>query len=600
MLTKARMETITKILERLRPVLLEFSVSFEIIKKELEDNDDLCITLNKLFYTNLSLPEEVEKWILMPFKIYNDSFVGEVLSKVSEDTKTIPNTSFSSAFVEKMILAKYRIYQRNHEKMVDSSVFSEDYLERLAFMMISLSGIEGVTELYERYYLDHCEALEYVTMQFPCAEFVKSLHFEGNAIDFMREHYDLLLNSNIKFLDQFVKKNIEYHEAKLPTFGVSSIEKIVPPYQTESHISCENFRQLLNFLLRNEALVDAKVELFPLLKSFYEDEHFYNCDVDFFLQRLSAAPDSFFFFLADQTDVEQNFSLFSDEIRNPIHLFSNLSAVSSEKREDVYPFLITPNYLSLSSDKRKELLRYMNFYNLETIQCLGEEFNNVLIDFDLIDDLHFNKFLSFLASDNTREFHHKMVAIRAVSHQLNAKHFKDYLSYLEHSHLSKKSEYKAHSAYFKNHSIDQFFDSFVLESWKGDVLHTKMNDKSKKKQQLRLVEKCPTSRLESQNLYKYIARTLEYSNDKEQIKNLVNLVINPLFDELPDEKKEELLSALTIDVATTTLNKKNDSVDIFIPNPEVYCEQLPEKGFVKCKGRGKNGPVEVFIGRSQK
>ncbi len=583
-------------LAKLQPFLEKFSIPSEKIEEVLRNDVDLLEIVSDLFSCEYS--DEARKWLLMPLKAYNSSFLESALDRVHLESNNI----LLDEFVRTMIEIKKDIFLGIDSSLSD--VFSYDYFERISLMIADISRMKQFSSLYIAYFCSNKDALEYLATSFPCAEFVDSLGMSCQPYQFFCTHYESFLQLNAKLFRSFVSKNICHYHSDGVTFSFSDMESVVSENKTGSIIDCGDFSDLLDFILDNKNTKNERMSLLPLLTSFYVDNKYDRKDVYAFLGRFSFAPDSFFSFLSDHIDTYDYYidNLLESEFRNSTDLFRFLSNLSDEeKRSAVYPLLISSQYDYFASDKKACLLANVENYNIESIESLGIELDDSSILFDDVSDLKcFDELLRFLASDTKKEFRNKMTAIHAVSHQLDAKCLDQYLWYLEKSNLHKGSEYKAHSAYFKKHSIDKFFSSFEMESWKKDILLMKTDDKDKKKQQLRLVKKCPISRLESAEFYKKVATTLEYSNDKDRIKDIVNLVINPLFYHLSNQKQGELLSDLAIKSSTTTVVTEKGSVDFIIPNAEYSFEQLPEEGFVKCKGRGVNGSIELLVGRSQK
>lgn len=588
----------TDIFKKLCPFLEKFSLPEDSIRKAFDEEPDLLQTVVKIFSHGYS--EDVSEWLLMPLKFYSPSFIETVADKVSDS-----NTIVSAEFVNAIIGIKQGMYK----DYIDSSFgdfLSYDYFERISLMMADISGIRMFTGFYPRYFIDkkHEDNLAYIATDFPCAQFIESLGSKESSSYYLCHNFRLLLNLDSELFRSFVNKNISHYQANQPTFVHDDIDIIVPGIADESSIYCGDFADLLEFVLENENTKDAKLKLFPILKSFYESKKYDRKEIYSFLGRFSSAPDSFFSFLGENIDNQPTHFLLEDELRNSSDLFHFVSDISDEeKRETLYPLLIHSQYLSLSFDKRNLLHAYLKNYNKEIIQSLRDEFEDRSINFDNVDDLsNFSCLFRYLSSSSKSEFANKVKAIHAVSHQLDAKHLDRYLWYLENSNLHEGREYKAHSAYFKNHSIDKFFGSFDYDSsWKKDVLLMTTDDKKKKKQQLRLIKKCPISRLEDSTICDQVLNTVHYSHDINNIKSIVNLVINPLFNDLSCDKQLELMSPFVPKSKTVTIHDGEDQLDIVIPNLDSFLEQLPEEGFMKCKSmQKKSSACEIYVGRSKK
>lgn len=590
----------TDIFKKLCPFLEKFSIPEYSIRKAFDEEPDLLKTVVKIFSHGYS--EDVSEWLLMPLKFYSPSFIETVADKVSDS-----NTIVSAEFVNAIIGIKQGMY-KDYSDSSFGDFLSYDYFESISLMMADISSIRMFTGFYPRYFLDkkHEDNLAYFATDFPCAQFIESLGFKESSSYYLCHNFRLLLNLDSELFRSFVNKNISHYQANQPTFVHDDIDIIVPGIADESSIYCGDFADLLEFVLENDNTKDAKLKLFPILKSFYESKKYDRKEIYSFLGRFSSAPDSFFSFLEENIE-EDSWSvgdLLENEFRHSSNLFHHLSEFSLEMREAIYPLLTSWPYSDFSSDKRECLLECMKDYNLESVESLREEFgNDRCYDFDVIDDIHnFSCLFHYLSSDTKREFANKAKAIHAVSHQFDAKHLDRYLWYLEDSNLHEGREYKAHSAYFKNHSIDKFFGSFDYDSsWKKDVLLMTTDDKKKKKQQLRLIKKCPISRLEDSTICDQVLNTVHYSHDINNIKSIVNLVINPLFNDLSCDKQLELMSPFVPKSKTVTIHDGEDQLDIVIPNLDSFLEQLPEEGFMKCKSiQKKSSACEIYVGRSKK
>lgn len=561
------------------------------------DAPSLSDTLAQIFL--LADTSEERKFLLTPLRMLNSEFSDEVLHKVG---KKFSDISLDGDFIHSLILSKIDIYCDVKEQGIEEYDFSNDYFERVALMVLDSDCINNLTTLYQENGLD---IFEYIATRFPCAEFVASFRKICDPCSFMREHYDLLLNSNPELLEIFVSSNISAYYGGQGTFSVDDIEKIVPPYHGTS-ISSNEFRNLLEFsYYRLSETKDDKLSLFSLLSSYYEDSEKYESEkVTSFLHKLCCAPDSFFTFLASHMEqVEDIDTLFVSELNNYVdgpNIFKSLFTIPDNKKDAVYPLLLTRQFSSFSSERKVYLLGTLKNYEIDALSSLYSVLSNDSIDFNQVKNLNtFEKLFQFLSSNTRKEFSNKMSAIKAVSTQLDADRLDLYLEYLEKSNLSKKREYKAHSAYFKNHSIDTFFDDFQYGTWKEDFLVMNTDDKGIKKQQLKLIAKCPVSRL-TPDLFEHLSFAFCCSNDIEDIKSIVNFVVNPLFSELSHDRYLELVDHAPDSLWHTTIEKEEESLDIIIPNFNSSLEQLPDKGFVKCKGRGRDGSIEVLVRKSRK
>lgn len=587
----------TNIFENLCPILERFFIPEEKIREIFDEEPDLLKTVVKIFSHGYS--EETLEWFLMPLKVYNPTFLESVLDRVS-DSNSINNV-ISGEFVNTMILAKQKAYRDDFESSF-GDILSHDYFERISLMMCDISVIHSFALEYLTYFRSEKlqDNLAYIATDFPCAQFVESL---GSTEPSWHDFFCTLFNLYAKLFRSFVNKNISCYQANKPTFAYSDIDIVVPNIADDSSIYCGDFADLLEFVLDKENTKNAKMKLFPLLKSFYEDKKYNSKEIYSFLGRLSSAPDSFFSFLGENIDNQYIHFLLEDELRNPSNLFHHLSDFSDETREPIYQLLTNCQYSNFSSNKRECLLNCIKDYNLESVESLRAEFEDGFIDFDRIDDIHnFFCLFQYLSSSNKREFMNKVKAIHAVSHQLDAHYLDRYLWYLGNSDLHKKREYKAHSAYFKTHSIDKFFDCFDSGcSWKKDVLLMTTDDKKMKNQQMRLVKKCPVFNLKDSIICNQVLNTIQYSYDAEEVRSVVSLVINPLFSELTTVRQQAVLGSYAPRCEKVVVTNEEDSLEIIIPNFEASFEHLPEGGFVKCKSMGKDGsPIELLVGRHKK
>lgn len=578
----------------LYPITREYHVCSESLQKLFLDDPSLSDTLAQIFL--LADTSEERKFLLTPLRMLNSEFSDEVLHKVG---KKFSDISLDGDFIHSLILSKIDIYRDVKEQGIEEYDFSNDYFERVALMVLDSDCINNLTTLYQENGLD---IFEYIATRFHCAEFVASFRKICDPCSFMREHYDLLLNSNPELLEVFVDSNISAYYGGQDTFSVEDIEEIVPPYHGTS-ISSNEFRNLLEFsYYRLSETKDDKLSLFSLLSSYYKA---YDSErVTSFLHQLCYAPDSFFTFLANHMEQEEEIDdlLVSqiDPFCEGVSIFKHLGFIPDDKKEAVYSLLLTKQFPLFSLEKKVRLLDTLKDYETDAIESLYSELNDDATEFNKVDDLcNFEKLFHFLSSDTRKEFCNKMSAIKAISSQLDAKYLDLYLHYLEKSNLRKKREYKAHSAYFKNHSIDTFFDDFQYGTWKEDLLVMNTDDKKVKKQQLKLIANCPVSQL-TPKLFEHLSFAFSYSDDIEDIKNVVRLVVNPLFSELSYDKQLALINHYPDSFCHATIGKEEQEIDIIIPNLDSSLEQLPDEGFVKCKGRGRDGSIEVLVRKSRK
>lgn len=606
---------ISTILNQIQNSLAALSIKKETLEKEFTKDYYLVSILDKFlkYKQEENIKEEHVNWFLMPLKLLDDDYIDGVCSLADEirmynqgeEIDSIKEFGIASLILNKMkIYGQYQDNYQNSPALIDDFL-THDYFEKI---MLKTGRIDLTAKMLKQVnIMDYEESLNYIAEEMRYTDFYNSLDKQIDT--------DLLYNilfMNPGMLKTIVNYNTRNNLYKRPTLNIDTLRIITSTLKQEkfsSSLSQKHLGQLLDFVLQDEKLREDKVKLFPILVTVLAEST--QDKIDVFLHSLTVADGYIPYFAEQVVDKEMEITrFFADEIENPtIFLHNNCMNENDSKKvnKERCSILLTEQFHNLTYRQKNDLENYL-LHNANHVTAKGimKMFQKNKVDFSKIKNIDtFNLLLDFLYSESKEEFRMKKKSIQAVKDQLDANYLSRYLWYMSNTSLKTEKEYVAHSAYFKNHSIDEFFTKFYLydeanitkeekaeKYWKRS-LENVTDDKSKKKQQLRFAHKVSPNL--PPELMKEAVDVLEFSDSIEDIKAIVDLTINPLFFHLTAEKKKMKLQPFIENFQNNAVIGTLDGFDIIIPNKGDI--SLPKSGFVKCKRRGEGNPVYVYIGK---
>lgn len=571
-----------KIKKRASIVIKELNLATGFLE-ELSKNQDLLRCLEDVLKNKekYQTSDEEVRWVLLPLGIYQERYLSadEVCDFIYMKMDTIYNTDL----------------------LILNSITYDDSVEKAVCMTKSHSKFE----MFLDYYLHYENTFRYIVQEMPYLDFIKSIGYEDDEARYMRKNFASFLKIDSELLDNLVRTNILWSQVDGPALDCNEMGVILSALE-KKHLSSDDFQDLLHFLYQTDKSQKEKAHLFPVLVDVCSQ---YSDNLSF-IKSLKCIPDTFFEYLDGKLSQQREaiYTLFEDELVGNSNLFSNLAILDKRKlsevfRESMYDVLFTGTYEALSPEQKGTVVQLFDGISDSTLGCdivknIHQLFDKGDLLLENIQDLQtLEDTILFISDTSEEEYEMRVDAISIVHNQLDARYLYRYLWYLENSNLTTKEEYKAHCAYFGQHSIDEFFQDLNFcdghtmgNQYQQRILTLVTDDEKKKKQQLRFVSKA--------NPYMFpkdkerVLNVLEYSDDVSQIKSVVDLTTNPIFQKLSPILQSNILESIEPTVETDIMVTNFGDCSIF--------ENLPDSGFVKCKGRGVKGPVEVFIGRSQK
>lgn len=157
-------------------------------------------------------------------------------------------------------------------------------------------------------------------------------------------------------------------------------------------------------------------------------------------------------------------------------------------------------------------------------------------------------------------------------------HYEQYLNFLS-KVLKNKSEkkqinqLKTYGKYFTNHNIEEIFNKIKDSNNAEIITNLLVNCESKKqtKQNLKLVDIIDQY---SPKIILEIVKHLENCQTKEQSKLIINSIKNPIFIEMPYDKKIEILNNLPGDQK----NISEDNINVNIPDNKYVEQKIIDNG----------------------
>ncbi len=586
---------VSLIMEPLLPYLTDFSICGGEFSNELLQDDQLLRRLEFVLRNpaNAGLSVDEIRWVLQPLKIYQNHMNMQV---------HFDNLERCSEVVSNLIDKKWE-YVSKHYCEVNRDISFDDSVEKAILMTKSFSAEDAYRFL--DCYFDNRESFYYIVDEMPYLDFIRSIGYEDDEASYMRRRFFSFLNIDSRLLDSIVRTNISHFQENGFAFDSSYMGTIFSALEEKEMLS-GYFDEVLSFLYQFNKTPKERVYFFPILA---ELSSIWPLNLSF-IKSLNCIPDTFFQYLDCNLPQKRReiLTLFENELVESSNLFSNLDLLdkrnpSEQFCQSVYRILLTEKYQLLKPEQKERVMEFFDGIDdapvgcdiLKNIQLIFEESE---LQVENIQDLQiFEDVILFIASATEEEYEMKLGAFFLVNDQLEAHYLNRYLWYLRNSSLTTEDEYKAHCAYFRKHSIDDFFQDLdfcdpdkVGGKYQQDILTLVTDDYKKKKQHLRFVKKANPYMFPKDK--KRVLDVLEYSDDVNHIKSVVDMTTNPIFQSLSPTLQSTVLESIepTIESDVSVVSFHNSSI----------LDELSEQEFVKCKTIGGKNNSQVLLCKNNK